>query len=217
MIKKAIVVVSCVLFSLSGFTQENNSQEIVQSDTIPVETNSTSAEVQPVTSDANQVEQTTSKKEKNPKQNKNKIYYGGYLNLSFGTYTAIGIEPLIGYKVTPKFSVGGKVSYTYVNDKRYAEEYSSSNYGFSLFSRYRFTNRIYGHAEYSLMNYDLYYTSIENNREWVSFLFLGGGFSQPISRNSWITAQVLFDVLQDENSPYTDWKPFFSVGVGVGF
>jgi hypothetical protein len=29
--------------------------------------------------------------------------------------------------------------------------------------------------------------------------------------------QVLFDVLQNNDSPYDDWEPFFSIGIGVGF
>jgi hypothetical protein len=41
--------------------------------------------------------------------------------------------------------------------------------------------------------------------------------SQPISGNTWFTAEVLFDVIQNENSPYKNWEPFFSVGFGVGF
>jgi hypothetical protein len=31
-----------------------------------------------------------------------------------------------------------------------------------------------------------------------------------------IYAEVLFDVLQDEDSPYADWEPHVTVGVGVG-
>jgi hypothetical protein len=27
----------------------------------------------------------------------------------------------------------------------------------------------------------------------------------------------LFDVIQDENSPYEDWDPIISIGGGVGF
>jgi hypothetical protein len=37
------------------------------------------------------------------------------------------------------------------------------------------------------------------------------------SRNVWLTAQVLFDVLQDPDSPYRRWDPVFSVGVAAGF
>jgi len=28
---------------------------------------------------------------------------------------------------------------------------------------------------------------------------------------------LLFDVIQDENSPFEDWEPFYSIGIGVGF
>jgi hypothetical protein len=218
MIKNTIVLVVIILFSYTGFAQENNTQELVKKDTVEVETTLTTNEIQPISNqETSQVSQAKAKKEKQPKLNKNKVYYGGYLNLSFGSYTAIGVEPLVGYKVTPQFSLGGKVSYTFVNDKRYSQDYSTSNYGLSLFSRYRISPRLYAHVEYSAMNYELYNFEEDSEREWVSFLFVGGGFSQPITKNSWLTAQVLFDVLQNENSPYKNWEPFFSVGVGVGF
>jgi hypothetical protein len=67
------------------------------------------------------------------------------------------------------------------------------------------------------MNYKLFDSTGDSDRQWVPFLFLGGGFSQPITKNTWFTAEVLFDVLQNEHSPYKSWEPFFSVGFGVGF
>lgn len=144
---------------------------------------------------------------------KSKMYFGGYVNLSFGTYTVIGIEPLVGYKFTPELSAGVQLSYEYSS----YDDVSASNYGGSLFGRYRIIPELYAHAEFSSINYELIYFSGETNRVWVPFLFLGGGYSQPISKNVWINAQVLFDVLQDENSPYESWEPFFSIGFGVGF
>ena len=38
-----------------------------------------------------------------------KVYYGGYINFSLGSYTSIGIEPMIGYKIIPRLSVGAKI------------------------------------------------------------------------------------------------------------
>ena len=154
---------------------------------------------------------------KQPAIKTNKLYFGGYANATIGKYTVLGIEPLVGYKLTPKLSVGGKISYEYISDKRYDEDYNASNYGLSLFSRFRVTQRLYAHAEYSAMNYKLYDFNGDSERQWVPFLFLGGGFSQPITKNTWFTAEVLFDVLQNEHSPYKSWEPFFSVGFGVGF
>ncbi|WP_163718424.1 hypothetical protein [Mangrovibacterium lignilyticum] len=155
--------------------------------------------------------------EEKPKFDKSKIYYGGYVNLSFGRVTSVGVAPLIGYKLSPKLSVGTQLSYEYFKDKRYASDYSSSNYGVSFFSRYRIFSSLYAHVEYEAMNYELYNLMGGSSREWVNFLFVGGGYSKPISQNVWLNAQVLFDVLQDKDSPYNDWEPFYSIGFGVGF
>ncbi|NNK01545.1 MAG: hypothetical protein HKP58_14145, partial [Desulfatitalea sp.] len=53
--------------------------------------------------------------------------------------------------------------------------------------------------------------------DWVPFLWLGGGFSQRLGQNTWAFVEVLFDVIQEEKSPYDDWEPVISVGVGMGF
>ena len=146
-----------------------------------------------------------------------KVYFGGYMSLTVGSYTRIGVYPLLGYKFTPKLSGGLKIGYEYVSDKRYTDTYTSSNYGGSIFARYRIIPRLYVHIEYEQFSYELYNFDGTSNREWIPFLYLGGGYSQPIGKNVWLTAQVLFDVLQDERSPYNAWDPIFSVGVAANF
>jgi len=156
-------------------------------------------------------------KDQKPKKKNEKAYFGGYANFSFGKYTQIGFEPLIAYKIFPKFSVGAKLSYEYVKDKRYETDQEASNYGISLFARRRFFKKLYAHIEYSEMNYKLYDFLGDSHRSWVSFLYLGGGISLPISKTTSINAEVLWDLIQDDNSPYKTAQPFFSVGIGVGF
>ena len=146
-----------------------------------------------------------------------RVYLGGYGSLTVGSYTRIGVYPLIGYKITPKLSTGLKIGYEYVSDNRYTTHYTTNNYGGSIFARYRVIPRLYGHVEYEMINYELYNFDGTSNREWVPFLYVGGGYSQPIGRHIWMTAQILFDVLQDERSPYRRWDPVFSVGVAAGF
>lgn len=146
-----------------------------------------------------------------------KLYYGGYVNLSFGTFTVVGLTPMVAYKVSPRFSVGTQLSYEYVKDKSYNLVYESSNYGLSIFSRYRFIPQLYSHIEFSQMRYKFFYSDGSSNWEWVPQLWIGGGYSQPISRNTWFTTQILFDVINNEKSPYYGWEPYFSVGFGVGF
>lgn len=155
-----------------------------------------------------------------PKQKKSKsdkIYFGGYFNMSFGSYTVIGIEPMIGYKLIPRLSIGAKVRYDYMQDKRYEETYTSSNYGASIFSRLNLFRGLYAHVEYAGYNYKYYYETGESFREWVPFLLLGAGYNMRLGKRTSLNAQILFDVLQNDKSPYSNWEPFYSVGIGVGF
>ncbi len=101
--------------------------------------------------------------------------------------------------------------------KGYTVEQNGSNYGASIFNRFRVTPRLYTHAEFSVMSYKWFYSDGHDERKVAPIFYVGGGYSQPISRNTWLNAQVLFDVLNHENSPYKDWEPYFSLGIGVGF
>ncbi|MCB2219023.1 MAG: hypothetical protein KQI35_01420 [Bacteroidetes bacterium] len=161
--------------------------------------------------------QDTLQKQKPKTPLKDKIYFGGSIGVSFGNYSRIAVYPMMGYKITPKLSAGIELGYEYISDNRYTSTYNTSNYGFSLFSRYRFIPQLYLHAEYSMVNYELYYIDQSRTREWVPFLFLGAGFSQQLASGIWAYAQIKFDVLQDENSPYNEWAPFYTFGISVGF
>jgi hypothetical protein len=153
-----------------------------------------------------------------PKTNfKNNIFYGGYINLSFGSYKVIGIEPMIGYKLTPKFAAGLKLRYDYIEDDRYAQSYTTSTYGGSIFGRYLLTPKFYAQVEAATYNYEYFYFNGGSEREWVPFLLMGGGLIQPLGEHSWMNVQIMFDVWQDDSSPYDDWQPFFSLGIGTGF
>ncbi|MBK7498078.1 MAG: hypothetical protein IPI19_03005 [Ignavibacteriales bacterium] len=154
-----------------------------------------------------------------------KWYYGGTVGFNFwGDYFYLSVNPLVGYQVSPKFSVGGKVHYSYINDSRSElGDFTSHNYGASIFTRYRPIYQAYLHAEFAYASYEnptsfnISTKSWGSERTWVPFLLLGGGFVQNIGPNASVYAEVLFDVIQDENSPYEDWDPIISVGAGIGF
>ena len=142
-----------------------------------------------------------------------RVYYGGAVGFNFwGDYTTLSIEPWVGYKLNPKASVGGRLRYEYLNDKRGPVDYDSHNFGAGVFSRYRLVPALYAQAEFAYMSFDY-----PGGREGVPFLLLGGGYGKPVGRNAFAYVEVLVDVLQDKNSPYEDWEPKVTVGVGVGF
>ena len=146
-----------------------------------------------------------------------RIYWGGGISFGFGSYTRIRIEPLIGYRLTTKLSVGGKVAYEYLRYDRYGRTITSNNYGGSLFARYRLVPQVYAHAEYGGESYESVDASGNEYRLGYPFLLLGGGFVQPTGSRTSLFIELLYDVLQDEASPYDNGGPFLSIGIAVGF
>ena len=146
-----------------------------------------------------------------------RLYYGGNVGLSFGSYSHIEFYPLVGYKITPKFSAGLKTNFQYIKDDRFNRTYSISNYGGSLFARFRVIPQIYTHSEFKVMNYKLYNSVGEDYRTWFPFLYIGIGCSQIIADNTWLDVQALFDVWKHKKKPYGRWKPVYNVGIIIGF
>jgi hypothetical protein len=109
------------------------------------------------------------------------------------------------------------VGYEYVRQEANSITTTWNNYGASLFGRFRFIPRAYLHAEFAYVSYGAKIGEYTFDRYWVPFLFLGGGYIQPISRSASLFVEVLFDVLQDADSPYEQWTPWVSIGVSVGF
>ena len=150
------------------------------------------------------------------KNEPSKVYWGGELGLSFGSYFRISVVPLVGYKVTPQFHVGGKIGLSYIEDKRYQTKITSFNYGGSIFARYLLIKGLYAHAEYVYWSYKYQTENLEGQRTWVPFFLVGGGYIQPISPTASLFVEILWDVLGDDNSPYNSSEPWVKVGVGVG-
>lgn len=198
---KHFVLILLFAFSSFSFAQGIDSVKI-EKDTVIVE-EETQSETQPTSSE------------------QSKWYYGGTVGFNFWQdYFYLSVNPIIGYNVSPKFSVGGKLLYSYYN---YDEpDFSSHNYGASIFARFRPIYQIYLHSEFAYESYEIPVYNFQtreydSERNWVPFLLLGGGFVQMVGPNAAVYVEVLFDVLQDENSPYEDWDPIISIGGGVGF
>ncbi len=61
--------------------------------------------------DSTVVEEQKAPETTNPTTKENKWYYGGTVGFNFWSdYFYLSVNPLVGYKVSPKFSVGGKIN-----------------------------------------------------------------------------------------------------------
>ena len=159
---------------------------------------------------------------------KKKIYVGGYLGMTFGTFTNIEISPIVGYNFTKDFNMGIGVIYNYFSQPvptgpNSSTQISSSNWGGRLNATYTLFNLISLGAEYQLLSveqiaYNPSTFEIAKENVPVNILLLGGGLRQSLGRNTAIFVMVFYDVLQDPNSPYAFnnglvWR----MGMAAGF
>lgn len=175
---------------------------------------------QPVQESTTQAE--TKKQGKNENEKKSampfikKLYFGGTFGATFGDYTSITVAPTIGYRIKPSTYTGLKVYYTYSKQKFNGNNYEYHNYGFGTFLRWYAFSDVYLHVAPEILSYE-YFSGGSSTREWVPYLWAGAGIRKRTSKRSWVSVHVLFDMLNDKNSPFEQWEPNVVIGAGTSF
>lgn len=162
-----------------------------------------------------------------------KLVFGGGLGLSIGDYTQISVSPIVGYRFSDEFSAGVGLGYQYVRVRDYyifqnfstlqdeTYPYVSQMVTPSVWARYVIWNNIFvqGEMQYNIMKFKEYYrdgTTGYVNSDYatadVPCLLIGGGYRMKVTENSSVIMSVMYDVLQQEYSPYKN-----TVDVRFGF
>jgi hypothetical protein len=142
---------------------------------------------------------------------KDHIFFGGNVGAQFGTNTFVNIAPLIGYKITDKWSVGNQISYSYVNLKYTNYQYQDHIFGGSAFTRYFFFRDFFAQAEYEALSGHWRNTGERFN---IYSLFIGGGYLFRFSDNAGFSIQAMYNVLPNTLSPYSN--PVVNAGFTFG-
>lgn len=141
---------------------------------------------------------------------KDRVYFGGNFGLQLGTFTNIEVSPLVGYMVTPDFSVGMGGTFQYLKGEIFDPflggtfEYDTKIYGGRTFARHNIDEQFFAYTEIELINLEV--PSFDENRlrrEWVEGFFIGGGYTQQIFGRSSFNVMLLYNLLHDNiRSPY---------------
>lgn len=148
---------------------------------------------------------------------KSHLYFGGGLGLQFGTMTLIEISPLVGYNITPKFSVGLSPTYKYYKFKDYYGQnldLKTNVWGGSIFSRYYIFTNVFAHVEYESLLYNTQSPGYAEMKQQYNSFFVGGGYNQRIGENSGMYIMALWNLNDTPDSPYVN--PIIRVGFTVG-
>ena len=147
---------------------------------------------------------------------KENLFTGGSLSLGFGnrSFTA-GISPVFGYKIADWIDAGLVGNYQYTSYRHYFvanDKLRQTNYGGGVFTRLYPINFLFAQAQFEHNFIKQKYIPVNGanpttaNYDASSFL-IGGGYTTnryPESGQPFFYVAVLFDVLNQENSPYTD-------------
>ena len=116
-----------------------------------------------------------------------RFWFGGGIGLGFNgggnsSQFQFALSPMVGYKLTPNFSVGPRVELEY-SHVRFATGPSTSdkfnlfNYGVGAFARYKIFNPFFIHAEYQLESRSNPVGGGETIRRSRDNFFVGAGYS----------------------------------------
>ena len=157
----------------------------------------------------------TKKKQRNT-EFRERLMYGGNFGIWFGTLTYLNLSPTIGYRVTDKFHVGIGGIYNYSSVRYNKINYTQSLYGSHVFARYIVNDFLFIQSQYDRLNQPNYFSSNNNNeRIWVDYVMVGGGFRQPLGDHAALMTTVMFNLTPHPLSVYS--SPYIQIGIMAGF
>jgi hypothetical protein len=150
------------------------------------------------------------------------VSVGGSFQLQFGTYTYVGLEPLINYHFNSSLMLGIGPIYQYisVNDQYYGH-YSSSIYGARIAGMFFLPgefSKFFIMGEFDVINLpeiqeNIYGYYIETRGN-LGIPLLGIGYKEPITIKLFFTIYALWDFSNSEYSPYSN--PLINAGFDLG-
>lgn len=144
-----------------------------------------------------------------------RLYYGGNIGAWFGQTTYINLQPLIGVKLSQKFSLGGGVTYNYYSVNAANQKYSTSIYGGNAFARYLVLENLMLQVGWDKLNVPDYYSYNTDRRAWVDNILVGGGYRQQFSEYGSVVALVFYNINESPLSPYQN--PIIQIGFNLRF
>jgi hypothetical protein len=149
-------------------------------------------------------------KPKNERPFIDRLFWGGNVGAWIGNPTFVDLSPLIGYKVTEKFSVGVGAIYNYYSYRYNNFKYEAHFYGGRIMGRYFILENVYLQAGYDRINRDNPYSFKPDARIWIENVLIGGGLRYPVSDNIFCVASGLWNLNDTPLSPYPN--PIIQIG-----
>jgi len=165
-----------------------------------------------------QEEEETGEKKFDPK----KLFFGGYIGLSFGDYTLVNVSPQVGYQFNQYFAAGAGINFIYSSSKYSYYKDKFGVVGLNVFGRinpFRFAFiQLQPELNYTWGKWEYYDDSPDEKLKGlvVPSVLAGLGAMIPTGTNGATIILAQYDLLQQYRNPYGN-QVFFSIGYSMGF
>jgi len=151
------------------------------------------------------------------------LRFGGNFGMHFGRITFIEVSPTVGYQFTNRFLAGVGVTYNFYRERIYINnirhEATMHVIGGTTFGQFSVVQipslHIFLRAEYSLLNQRVDFFGQYQQRDWVHYPMVGGGILLPFGRSGGVTMQLMWDLLENENTIFGS-NPIIRMGFMIG-
>lgn len=144
-----------------------------------------------------------------------RIFTGGNLGFNIAqNYLFLDISPIIGYKITENLGAGVGLRYSLL--KNLSSKDSWSNYGGSVFARYKIISQLFLHTEFEVLqsyNYDPF--SINYGDRALAYMWFAGGGYATTGGGLNFSLMLLYDLIDHINSPYQNSYLFGPSGLPI--
>ena len=125
---------------------------------------------------------------------KENVTWGGNIQAWIGNPTFIMVTPTMGYTLFKNFNIGVGGIYNYTSYNSYYGNYSQSIYGAHSYARYVIGDSYFVQVQYDKLHQPNLLSAEPNDKVWVDYLLIGGGFRQDISDKVALSTSIMYNV-----------------------
>ena len=124
---------------------------------------------------------------------KDALTWGGDFQAWIGSSTFVLLSPTIGFEPLENLNAAIGIVYNYTSYNSIYGRYSQSIFGGHSILRYTIAESYFLQAQFDKLRQPDLFSFDPNDKIWVDYLLLGGGFKQPIGDNIALTTSIMYN------------------------
>ncbi|MDI1353657.1 MAG: hypothetical protein PSX36_01975 [bacterium] len=147
---------------------------------------------------------------------KKSLTWGGNFQAWLGNPTFVILSPTIGFMAYKNVNVGLGIIYNYTSYSTSYGSYAQSIFGAHSYVRYIIADSYFLQAQFDKLNQPNLMSFDPNDKIWVNYLMVGGGFRQRLGEKTALTTSIMYNLSPSPLSIYPS-RVLVQFGIVGGF